>query len=98
MIKRIFFIGTLLFAMTFNFAQNIENRWQFEAVTDEQNQALFNIDESSDFLTLENGKFEYSLNAKNNLKASGSFDLVETLLVFHYIQPTDTIRHDEKEP
>jgi concentrative nucleoside transporter, CNT family len=93
MIKRIFFIGTLLFAMTFNFAQNIENRWQFEAVTDEQNQALFNIDESSDFLTLENGKFEYSLNAKNNLKASGSFDLVETLLVFHYIQPTDTIRH-----
>jgi len=79
--------------MTFNFAQNIENRWQFEAVTDEQNQALFNIDESSDFLTLENGKFEYSLNAKNNLKASGSFDLVETLLVFHYIQPTDTIRH-----
>jgi len=90
--KSALFIGTVLFAMASVFAQNIENRWQFEAVTDEQNQALYSIDEDSDFLTLENGKFEYNLSAKNNLKASGSFDLQETLLVFYYRQPTDTIR------
>ena len=79
--------------MTSIVAQNIENKWQFETVTDEQNQALFNIDEDSDFLILENGKFEYHLSAKNNLKASGNFDLQETLLVFNYTQPTDTIRY-----
>ncbi len=79
--------------MTSIVAQNIENKWQFETVTDEQNQALFNIDEDSDFLILENGKFEYHLSAKNNLKASGNFDLQETFLVFNYTQPTDTIRY-----
>ena len=79
--------------MTSIVAQNIENKWQFETVTDEQNQALFNIDEDSDFLILENGKFEYHLSAKNNLKASGNFDLQETLLVFNYTQPADTIRY-----
>ena len=79
--------------MTSIVAQNIENKWQFETVTDEQNQALFNIDEDSDFLILENGKFEYHLSAKNNLKASGNFDLQETPLVFNYTQPTDTIRY-----
>ena len=71
--KSVLFIGTILFAMTSIVAQNIENKWQFETVTDEQNQALFNIDEDSDFLILENGKFEYHLSAKNNLKASGEF-------------------------
>ena len=91
--KSVLFIGTILFAMTSIVAQNIENKWQFETVTDEQNQALFNIDEDSDFLILENGKFEYHLSAKNNLKASGNFDLQETLLVFNYTQPTDTIRY-----
>ena len=79
--------------MTSIVAQNIENKWQFETITDEQNQALFNIDKDSDFLILENGKFEYHLSAKNNLKASGNFDLQETLLVFNYTQPTDTIRY-----
>ena len=91
--KSVLFIGTILFAMTSIVAQNIENKWQFETVTDEQNQALFNIDEDSDFLILENGKFEYHLSAKNNLKASGNFDLQETFLVFNYTQPTDTIRY-----
>ena len=91
--KSVLFIGTILFAMTSIVAQNIENKWQFETVTDEQNQALFNIDEDSDFLILENGKFEYHLSAKNNLKASGNFDLQETLLVFNYTQPADTIRY-----
>ena len=91
--KSVLFIGTILFAMTSIVAQNIENKWQFETVTDEQNQALFNIDEDSDFLILENGKFEYHLSSKNNLKASGNFDLQETLLVFNYTQPTDTIRY-----
>ncbi|HBB48809.1 MAG TPA: Na+ dependent nucleoside transporter, partial [Flavobacteriaceae bacterium] len=44
-------------------------------------------------MNLESGNFTYTLEAKNNLKASGSYQTVEDILSFQYLQPSDTLRH-----
>ena len=41
---------------------------------------------------MEQGRFEYSLQAKDSLFAKGDYILQDNLLVFFYTQPTDTIR------
>ncbi|MBT7305546.1 MAG: Na+ dependent nucleoside transporter, partial [Bacteroidetes bacterium] len=73
-------------------AQNIDKQWIFNYIHSEEGTSLFEIDETSDTFTLDNGAFEYSLAAKNNLKASGDYIFQNNLLVLFYSQPTDTIR------
>ena len=73
-------------------AQTIEKQWVFNYIHSEQGTSLFEIDQSTDTFTLDNGAFEYSLAAKNNLKASGDYIFQNNLLVLFYNQPTDTIR------
>ena len=73
-------------------AQNIDKQWIFNYIHSEEGTSLFEIDETSDTFKLENGAFEYSLAAKNNLKASGDYIFQNNLLVLIYSQPTDTIR------
>ena len=73
-------------------AQTIEKKWVFNYIHSEQGTSLFEIDQSTDTFTLDNGAFEYSLAAKNNLKASGDYIFQNNLLVLFYNQPTDTIR------
>jgi len=73
-------------------AQTIEKQWVFNTIESEQGTSLFEIDQSKDTFTLDNGIFEYSLAAKNNLKASGDYIFQNNLLVLFYNQPTDTIR------
>ncbi|PTM11173.1 MAG: Na+ dependent nucleoside transporter [Bacteroidetes bacterium] len=90
--KSVLVIGTLLFAITTIFAQDIEKKWQFDAITNQNNEALFNINPESDTLSLTAGEFNYTLSAKNNLKASGDYMLQNNLLVFYFNQPNDTIR------
>ena len=90
--KSVFIIGAMLFAITTIFAQNIEKKWQFDAITNQNNETLFNINPAKDTLSLTNGEFNYTLSAKNNLKASGDYMLQNNLLVFYYNQPNDTIR------
>jgi CNT family concentrative nucleoside transporter len=91
--KSVFIIGAMLFAISTIFAQNIEKKWQFDAITNQNNETLFNIDPKKDTLSLATGEFNYTLSAKNNLKASGDYMLQNNLLVFYYNQPNDTIRH-----
>jgi len=90
--KSVFIIGAMLFAITTIFAQNIEKKWQFDAITNQNNETLFNINPAKDTLSLTTGEFNYTLSAKNNLKASGDYMLQNNLLVFYYNQPSDTIR------
>ena len=90
--KSVLVIGALLFAITTILAQDLEKTWQFEAITNQNNESLFNINPESDTLSLEAGEFKYTLQAKNNLKASGDYMLQNNLLVFYYTQPNDTIR------
>ena len=52
----------------------------------------FLINSENDFFTLNNGSFEYTLEAKDNLKASGDYIFQNDLLVLFYSKPNDTIR------
>lgn len=72
-------------------AQNLNKTWQFDAIENQQGEQLFSIS-NNDELSLNNGEFEYSLSAKNNLKAKGDYIHQNNLLVFYYEQPNDTIR------
>ncbi len=72
-------------------AQDLEKRWQFDAIQNETGTDLFTID-ANDVLELNSGEFNYSLKSKNNLLASGDYIYQNNLLVFYYNQPIDTIR------
>ena len=82
----------LLISISFINAQNLEKTWQFESIKDEVGTSLFDIVES-DTLVLNNGRFNYSLQAKNNLKANGDYVHQNNILMLYYDTPKDTIRH-----
>lgn len=90
--KSVLFIGAIVFTITTIFAQDIEKKWQFDAITNQNNESLFNINSEADTLSLAAGEFNYTLSAKDNLVASGDYILQNNLLVFYYNQPNDTIR------
>ena len=74
-------------------AQNIEKTWTFSSIDNESGEQVIPVNTSKDYLTLEEGKFTYELEAKNNLKASGDYLYQNNLLIFYYNQPKDTIRN-----
>lgn len=73
------------------FGQDLNKTWQFQSIENTNKTQLFTVTEN-DNLTFDNGEFEYTLEAKNNLKASGDYIHQNNLLIFYYEQPTDTIR------
>jgi CNT family concentrative nucleoside transporter len=73
-------------------AQNIEKKWQFDAVKDSQGVSLYNIDMASDALEFSNGEFSFYLKAKDSLKASGNYLLQNNLLIFYYDQPSEIVK------
>ena len=72
-------------------AQELEKTWQFEAIENSLGNSLFNISES-DNINFNKGEFNYTLEAKNNLKASGNYIHQHNFIVFYYNTPSDTIR------
>ena len=93
MMRRFFKVFVALcFGISSVLAQNLEKTWQFESIKDSSGNSLFNIVES-DTISFSNGKFDYSLNAKDQLKASGDYLHQNNVLVLYYTQPKDTIRH-----
>ena len=91
MLKRLLRFSLLLFSIIIH-GQTIEGHWQFESISKDGN-ALFEINPETDLLTLEAGNFTYTLEAKNNLSASGSYLIEESVLSFQYTTPKDTLRH-----
>ncbi len=85
-------IAAIFFGLTSMLAQNLEKQWQFEAIENNSGEQLFSINQTLDILSLNKGEFNYSLEAKNNLKAAGDYIHQNNLLVFYYTQPNDTIR------
>ena len=81
-----------LIVQTVTFGQDIHKDWQFSAIENDRGKALFSINSEKDFFHLDNGTFEYELEAKDNLKASGDYIFQNNLLVLFYNQPSDTIR------
>jgi concentrative nucleoside transporter, CNT family len=89
---RLLFLSIFLFVSQVNFGQSIEKTWSFSGITDTENQTLFEVNPATDSIVFNQGKFHYSLSAKDNLEASGDYMLQNNLLVLFYTQPNDTIR------
>lgn len=90
--RPLFLLLAFIVFQGFSFAQDLEKDWQFASVKDSNNNVLFEINTENDHLSFNNGTFLYSLEAKDNLKASGDYIFQNNLLVFFYNQPNDTIR------
>ena len=73
------------------FSQNIEQNWNFSSIKKSDGTTV-NIDKS-DVLNLTDGKFNYSLVAKDSLQASGNYIYQNNLLIFNQNQPKDTVRY-----
>lgn len=92
MIKKILSTVLVLCGLALTTAQELDKKWTFTAIENEQEVSSITINPETDFLTFEKGDFSYELQAKNNLKASGNYIHQNKLLLFYYEQPTDTVR------
>ena len=72
--------------------QDLEKKWQFSGIENENGSSVVDVNTEIDFLSLNEGVFSYEIEAKGNLKASGDYLFQNKLLVFYYNQPNDTIR------
>ena len=86
----IVFLACIFFGSSFG--QSLEKDWKFNSIKNDSGDALFLINSENDFFTLNNGSFEYTLEAKDNLKARGDYIFQNNLLVLFYNKPNDTIR------
>ncbi len=84
-------IAAIFFGLHTLYAQDINKSWKFEAIQNEIGDSLFSVSKN-DVLELKNGEFNYSLEAKDDLEASGDYIFQNKLLVFYYNAPNDTIR------
>lgn len=73
------------------FSQSIENNWRFSAI-EKEGKSIVEID-AEDTFYLKDGNFEYSLVAKDSLRAKGSYIVQNNLLIFNYTHPKDTVRY-----
>jgi CNT family concentrative nucleoside transporter len=91
MLKRLLFTGLFLIS-TIVQSQSIEGQWRFESIT-QDGTPLFEINPKTDFMTIDSGVFDYALEAKGKLKASGNYSIQENTLIFYYESPKDTTRY-----
>jgi CNT family concentrative nucleoside transporter len=87
-----YIVGILFFFSIFTVAQTIEKEWRFESIKKNNGTSLVEIN-STDSFTLSEGKFTYSLAAKDSLVAEGTYIHQNNLLIFKYSTPTDTVRY-----
>ncbi|MAC86687.1 MAG: Na+ dependent nucleoside transporter [Gammaproteobacteria bacterium] len=87
-----YIVGILFFFSIFTVAQTIEKDWKFESIKNNNGTSLVEIN-STDSFTLSEGKFTYSLAAKDSLVAEGTYINQNNLLIFKYSIPTDTVRY-----
>ena len=82
----------LLVISTTGLSQTIEGNWLFKSISSNGSE-LIPVNPNRDAMILEAGEFSYSLEAKNNLRASGSYEYRDGVLSFNYREPLDTLRH-----
>jgi len=74
------------------FSQDIEQQWNFLSAERTDGASILEID-TTDVFTLLDGKFNYSIAGKDNLKASGNYIRQNNLLIFNFKEPKDTVRY-----
>ncbi len=74
-------------------AQSLTDSYHFHKITNAENASFVEIAED-DVMSI-NGDltFSYNLEAKNNLEASGKWQVQDDILVFTYVRPIDTTRY-----
>lgn len=82
----------LLFLPFLGNSQVLEKDWVFTSIEDDAGNPVFSINSNTDTFHFEEGAFRYTLAAKNNLVASGTYLHQQKLLVLFYDLPKDTIR------
>ena len=91
--KLILALGAVVFGLTLNlYAQDLNKTWTFDRIENNAGEELFEINPDSDVLSFDSGAFSYTLEAKDNLSASGDYIHQDKLLIFYYNQPKDTLR------
>ncbi len=91
--KKFVLLLSFLFCISFvSQAQDFIGNWSFNSITNQQNNSLLEINDSDELHFYANKRFEYSLEAKNNLLAKGTWELQENTIRLSYNFPTDTIR------
>jgi len=92
--KKHFIILSFLLSITLpSVAQDFIGDWTFSSIKDQQEQNLLNINSSDEMHISPDHTFEYSLEAKNNLVATGTWIESNGNLHLSYTSPTDTIRY-----
>lgn len=82
----------LFFLSVITVAQTIEKNWKFESIKNNNEISIVEIN-TNDSLKLADGKFFYSLAAKDSLITKGIYNLQNNILTFKYSFPKDTVRN-----
>ncbi|TYQ00367.1 CNT family concentrative nucleoside transporter [Tenacibaculum adriaticum] len=86
-------LGLVFFCVSIiTFGQNLEKRWNFSSIENTNGEQVTPIS-NDDFFNILDGKFEFSLKAKDSLKFIGTYIHQNNLLIFKYQQPSDTVRY-----
>lgn len=72
------------------FAQSLEKKWHFDAVTDAQSHSVYTL-QDSDQLDLNAGNFNFHLQAKDSTAREGTYIHQNSTLVFFYDTPEDLV-------
>ena len=67
--------------------------FKFSSITNKLGQEILPVQAGDVFVLNSDSTFQYSLAAKNNLRASGTWRVKGNFLVLSYIKPSDTIRY-----
>ena len=83
----------ILFGISSTFAQNISKTWNFEAIEDSTQNALFEVSPGNDYLKLDDGSFELKLTQSEMPAATGNYVFQNEVLVLFHDNPPDSIQN-----
>jgi len=91
--QKVLFLLLGMFFISFLGAQSLTDSYHCYKIYNSENSSLVDISEN-DMLSIQGDlTFSYSLEAKNDLEASGTWQVQDDILVFKYTQPIDTTRY-----
>ncbi|NJY61797.1 Na+ dependent nucleoside transporter [Salinimicrobium sp. CDJ15-81-2] len=83
----------IFFGISTTIAQTISKTWNFEAVEDSTQNALFEVSPGNDYLKLDNGSFELKLTQSEAPAATGNYVFQNEVLVLFHDNPPDSIQN-----
>ena len=83
----------IFFGISPLFAQTISKTWNFEAVEDSTQNAIFEVSPGNDYLKLDNGSFELKLTQAEAPNATGNYVFQNDVLVLFHDTPADSIQN-----